>query len=334
MTSAVTGIGGDETGKVSAVVVSYNHERFISGALESVLAQTYDDIEIVVADDGSSDGTQRVVRRFAREDPARFRLALNPENTGIPRNFNRALDLCSGEFIAWLGGDDLWLPEKIEKQVSYMRVHQEVSGCHTDADVFDSDTGESLGRFSEVYGRGIGVLPEGGVELLFDVRSPMLPSTMMIRREITRGHRFDERLKYANDWLFDIGIFRGGRIGAVKEVLARYRQHGKNVTAGTELKTTGAEEAMVALAIVSIRYPELLPLVRDRRASLYLTQMVKAIRNNNVGRARAFLRASLKEGHRMRAALLYPVLASGARRMIGVVQESERLRSLARSFVK
>lgn len=325
---------GYEPGKVSAVIVSYNQAHFIADTIESVLSQTYENIEVIVSDDGSTDGTQKIISRYAEANPGKFKISLSPENTGIASNFNRALDLCSGEFIAWLGGDDLWLPEKIEKQVAYMRAHLEVTGCHTDADVFVSDSGVSLGRFSEVYGWGAGKLPEGRVEIFFDVRAPMLPSAVLIRAEITRGHRFDERLKYANDWLFDIGIFRNGRMGAVKEVLTRYRQHDRNVTSGTELKSSGAEEAMVALAIVSVRYPELLSFVRARRASLYLTQMVKAIQDSDRVRARAFLHASLRDGYRVRGIVLYVALVMGARKMVKMVKSSARLRSLARRFVR
>lgn len=324
----------NETGRVSALVISYNQEQFISETLESVLAQTYKEIEIVVADDGSTDGTQEIIRRVARENPSRFKLALNPKNTGIASNINRALELNSGEFIAWLGGDDLWLPEKIEKQVAYMRAHRNVTGCHTDADVFVSKSGASLGRFSEVYGRGGRKLPEGGVEVFFDVRAPMLPSTVMIRAEAARGYRFDERLRYANDWLFDIEVFREGRIGVVREVLARYRRHDANVSLTTKMTPIAAEEAMMTLAVVSIRYPELFPLLRRRRSSIYLTQMVKAVEKGDMKRARALLRISLKDGHKVRGALLYLALVLGAQRMIHTVEGSTRLKSLARSFVR
>jgi glycosyltransferase involved in cell wall biosynthesis len=334
MANTVRSVVRNEPSKVTALIIAYNQERFISEAIESVLAQTYANIEIVVADDGSTDGTQEIISRFARENPGKFKLALSPKNTGIAGNFNRGLKLCSGEFIAWLGGDDLWLPDKIEKQIAYMQAHPEVTGCHTDAEVFVSRTGESLGRFSELYGWGAGTLPEGGVELFFDVRIRMLPSTVMIRAEAARGHRFDERLKYANDWLFDIEAFRNGRMGAVNEVLARYRQHGKNANAGEELKTTASEETMIALAIVSVRYPELFPLVRARRSSLYLIEMVKAVEKNDLDRARAFLRMSLREGHKVRGMLLYLGLFLGLHRMLSTIKGSARLRSLARSFVK
>jgi glycosyltransferase involved in cell wall biosynthesis len=333
MTGTRTNAGGSEVGKVSAVVVSYNQAQFIAETLQSVLDQTYENIEVVIADDGSTDGTQEIISRFVQKHPAKFRAALNAENTGIASNFNRALDLCSGEFIAWLGGDDLWLPEKIKKQVDYMRAHPEVTGCHTEADVFVSETGESLGPFSSFRGRGTGTPPEGGVEVLFDARNRILPSTMLIRTGITHGHCFDERLKYTNDWLFDIEIFRTGRIGALRETLARYRRHEANVSIRGRLESAGIEETMMVLAIVSVRYPELLPLVRRRKSSLYLTQMVRAMQRGDRDRARAFLLASLKEGYKVRSVLGYAASLLGGPKVLNELENSNRFVSLVRRFL-
>lgn len=325
--------GGYQSGKVSAVIVSYNQAPFISETIESVLSQTYENIEIVVADDGSTDGTQQIISELAAAEPTKFRVALNSENTGIASNFNRALDLCSGEFIAWLGGDDLWLPEKTEKQVAYMRAHPDVAGCHSDGEVFVSGSGNSLGRFSEVYGRGAEKRPEGGVEVFFDTRNTLLASAIMIRSEIVQGCRFDERLKYVNDQLFHIEIFITDSIGAIPEVLARYRRHDDNVTGGNELNNTIVEETMVLLGIISIRYPELFPLIKVYRANIYLIQMIKAFKNGELNRARAYLRMSLREGYRIKSLLVYVPLLLGVHQMLGTIKGHRRLRMLAKKFM-
>lgn len=322
-----------DSGKVSAVIVSYNQAAFISETIESVLSQTYENIEIVVADDGSTDGTQEIISRFVQKHPAKFRVALNAENTGIASNFNRALDLCSGEFIAWLGGDDLWLPSKIEKQVAYMRTHLDVTGCHTDGDVFISDSGASLGRFSEVYGRGAEKLPEGGVEVVFDELAPMFPSSIMLRSEVTQGYYFDERLKVANDRLFHVEVLRTGKVGAIRESLGRYRRHNNNITGNDETNKVVLEETMVFLAIISIRYPELFPLIKASRSKLYLIQMIKAFKNGEADRAWACLRTSLREGHKIKSLLIYVALSLGLYRMLDALKGNRRFMIFASKFL-
>ena len=93
-------------------------------------------------------------------------------------------------------------------------------GCCHDAEVFDSASGRSYGRFTEIYNGRRGVR-DGGIELLLDPGYMMLPSTMMVRSSAVGDLRFDPRIRVANDWLFDIELFRHGRIVGLDDVLAR-----------------------------------------------------------------------------------------------------------------
>jgi len=102
---------------ISVIMPAYNAERYIVAAIRSVQAQTYTNWELLVIDDGSTDETCQIVRRLAEED-ARICLYENPENLGTARTRNRGLDLSRGAYIALLDSDDLWLPEKLEKQYS------------------------------------------------------------------------------------------------------------------------------------------------------------------------------------------------------------------------
>ena len=96
-----------------------------------------------------------------------MKVVASEENTGIAGAFNRALDAHTGEYIAWLGGDDVMLPGKLSRQVAALQARPDAIGCCHDADVFDSDSGRSYGRFTEVYNGRRGVR-DGGVELLLD----------------------------------------------------------------------------------------------------------------------------------------------------------------------
>ena len=96
--------------KVSVIVPIYNQLDFIRETVESVLAQDHPNIELVLSDDGSTDGTTDVLREYAEREPGRVKLVASEQNTGIAGAFNRALDAHTGDYIAWLGGDDVMLP--------------------------------------------------------------------------------------------------------------------------------------------------------------------------------------------------------------------------------
>ena len=197
------------TPKISVIVPIYNQVSFIRETVESVLAQDHQNIELVLSDDGSTDGTSEVLREYAAREPERVKMVASDENTGIAGAFNRALDAHRGDYIAWLGGDDVMLPGKLSRQVAALQMHPEAIGCCHDAEVFDSDSGRAYGRFTEVYNGRRGVR-DGGVELLLDPGYMMLPSTMMVRSSAVGDLRFDQRIRVSNDWLFDIELFQRG----------------------------------------------------------------------------------------------------------------------------
>jgi glycosyltransferase involved in cell wall biosynthesis len=269
--------------KISVIVPIYNQAQFIRETVDSVLGQDYPNVELVLSDDGSTDGTSEILREYAAGEPDRVKVVASEENTGIAGAFNRALDAHTGEYIAWLGGDDVMLPGKLGRQVAALRATPDAIGCCHDADVFDSDSGRSYGRFSEVYNGRRGVR-DGGVELLLDPAYMMLPSTMMVRSSALDGLRFDRRIRVSNDWLFDIELFRRGRIVGLDDVLARYRRHKRNLTSQT---SDALEDALVVLALADARYPDLHRLIRARRiASIF----GEASRRWQAGDRRAALR--------------------------------------------
>jgi glycosyltransferase involved in cell wall biosynthesis len=109
---------------VSVIMPAYNVVRFIGRAIESVLTQTVRDLEFIVIDDGSTDGTGSLIDTYAARDP-RMRVEHQP-NSGRPKTLNRAIELARGKYIARLDADDIALPDRLEKQVAYLESHREV----------------------------------------------------------------------------------------------------------------------------------------------------------------------------------------------------------------
>lgn len=280
------------TPKVSVIVPIYNQVRFIRETVDSVLGQDHLNIELVLSDDGSTDGTSDVLCEYARQEPARVKLVASEENTGIPGAFNRALDAHTGDYIAWLGGDDVMLPGKLSRQVAALETHREAIGCCHDAEVFDSGSGKAYGRFTEVYNGRRGVR-DGGVELLLDPGYMMLPSTMMVRSSAVGDLRFDQRIRVSNDWLFDIELFQRGLIIGIDDVLARYRRHQSNVTSQV---SDALEDALVVLAVADARYPQLHRLIRRRRVAAIFGEASRRWRAGDRRTALSYVRAAAGNG--------------------------------------
>ena len=105
--------------KISVVMASFNHEQFVAEAIESVLDQSFQDFEFLITDDGSSDGTQELVRRFAELD-SRIKFVAFPENRGACVALNDAISRSEGEYVAVLNSDDRFLPGKLARQLGYL----------------------------------------------------------------------------------------------------------------------------------------------------------------------------------------------------------------------
>ena len=109
--------------RVSIIIPSYNHARFVGEAMESVIRQSYEDLELIVIDDGSTDGTSEVARSIA--DP-RISVIACPKNRGAAVVVNEALGRAKGEYVSILSSDDFFLPGKLEKQVRFLDENQQI----------------------------------------------------------------------------------------------------------------------------------------------------------------------------------------------------------------
>lgn len=202
---------------VSVVIPTYNRADWLCEAVESVLAQTYAPIEIIVVDDGSTDGTPDML---AARFPA-VRCIVQP-NAGVSAARNRGLAAAAGQYINFLDDDDLFMPDKIARQVARLEADPELFLVHCRYHDVDA-AGHKLGR--------VGVLPEG--EALPDLlRGNFIwMSAPLIRREaVERVGGFDETLSTCADYDLWLRLAAdGARFGCVQEPLGCYRLHGASM---------------------------------------------------------------------------------------------------------
>src|SRR5665647_3930572 len=102
---------------VSVCMQTWNSERFIAEAIESVLGQDFADIELIIVDDGSTDATRQIIERYAKQDP-RIRAIFHERNLGMSKAWNDGIDAAKGKFIAHIDSDDVWVPNKLTKQLA------------------------------------------------------------------------------------------------------------------------------------------------------------------------------------------------------------------------
>ncbi|MBX6378897.1 MAG: glycosyltransferase, partial [Clostridia bacterium] len=203
------------------VIPVYNHEAFVAEAIESALHQTYRDLEVIVVDDGSTDGTPAKVAAFA----GRIRSFRKP-NGGTASALNLGIREARGEFIAWLSSDDVFLPEKIAAQVALLDAHPEVGLCYTDFYVVDA-TGRITGE------QKCASLPsrEAWTRALLQFGCLINGSTTLIRRSCFDAvGLFDEELLQSHDYDLWVRLSVHTLFGHVPRPLVKYRVHGGNLS--------------------------------------------------------------------------------------------------------
>lgn len=239
--------------KVSIAVITFNQVNFLKKCLDSCLNQTYENIEIVVADDGSTDGTHEMLEAYAINFPGKFVLRLAKINQGITKNSNAALFACSGKYIAIMGGDDLMHQDKIKEQVDFMEKNESCAICYHDMDVFDSETNRTL----YLYGSR-NSSRSGDISTIIQYGTINCASATMYRASRIPDHGFREELPVVSDWMLTIEILaQGGEIIYLPKLLGRYRRHVQNVSSiNSPIRVQGTKDLIRTCSICLEQYPE------------------------------------------------------------------------------
>ena len=173
---------------VTVIIIFLNGERYIAEAIDSVLAQTFGDWELLLCDDGTTDGATAIARDYAARYPDKIRYLEHPNhaNRGMSATRNLGIRAARGEFVAMLDADDAWMPNKLERQVAILRQHPDVAMCYGPLTLWYSWTGWSKDRgrdFLQTLGVPADqVLPIPGPFIAFQRDVMHHPSGTMVRR--------------------------------------------------------------------------------------------------------------------------------------------------------
>ncbi len=204
---------------ISVIMPVYNAERYVGEAVRSILGQTRGDFELIIVDDGSTDGSGAILRGLAGKD-GRIQL-VSRANTGLTRALNEAAGLARGEFLARMDADDVAMAERLARQVEYMEGHGDcvavggAAACMT-AEGWEIDTWLPPGEHEEIDRLHIEGLGTGLAH----------PAVLMRREAFERAGGYRAECEPAEDLDLWLRLAEGGgRLGNVREVVLRYRMH-------------------------------------------------------------------------------------------------------------
>lgn len=212
---------------ISIVMATYNGEKYLREQIDSILNQTIQDFEVIVCDDCSTDGTWNVLLEYQLQD-RRIKCYHNEENLGFKKNFEKAIRLCTGDYIALSDQDDIWLPEHLEKLMNL---------------IADADIACGNAELINIDGVKSGILLSKNVNLnvLYDkdltlyriicFYDPFQGASMLIKRKFLfeKALPVPEKVVYHDAWFAACACLLQG-IQYTDDVITLYRQHGNNAS--------------------------------------------------------------------------------------------------------
>ncbi len=279
---------------VSVIIPAYNAEAFIARTLESVLAQTYSHLEVLVVDDGSRDRTAEIVEAFAERD--RRVILIRQENAGVAIARNHAIQRAQGALIAPVDADDIWYPQKLEKQVACLQAQGPEVGLVYSCSVLIDEDDRILGRYSRRQ-----KFKPGGPILASLICSNFLDnaSSPLIRREcFERIGGYDPTLKARNaqgceDWDLYLRIAEHYHFAVAPEYLIGYRQSLGSMATNSVAMARSYEFVMEAIAA---KHPEIPPVIYQWSRGMFYEYLAgKSFQCGDHWRTLMWLRHSLQQ---------------------------------------
>lgn len=205
--------------KVSVIMPVYNVEKYVEEAINSILSQSFRDFEFLIFNDGSTDKTSQLIKKF---DDSRIKFIDNGKNEGYLVYLNRGINMAGGEYIVRMDGDDISHPRRIEKQVKFMDEHPDIGACGTWA----VTTG---------LRQNIRIITETDPELLrckLLFANQLLHPTVIMRASVLHKHNlfYDPEFYHTEDYKLWLDLLHYTKLANISEVLLKYRIHSSQIS--------------------------------------------------------------------------------------------------------
>ena len=218
-----------DTPLVSVIILCYNQSEIIGRAIESVLNQTYQNIQVVIIDDCSKDNSRQVIERWKTKFPEKIKTYFQPLNIGHPANMNTGYKLCDGELVSFCDGDDWYFPEKIEQEINYLKNNPAVDVVHSNYDYYTID-----GKFLKHWADRENEIPTGDIFLpLFSLRYPYkahLRYEMTSKKIIEEVGYYDDQIPIWVDWDFRLRLASKYKFGYCHYIGSAYTANPEGLT--------------------------------------------------------------------------------------------------------
>jgi glycosyltransferase involved in cell wall biosynthesis len=228
--------------KVSVIIPVYNREQYVGEAIDSILAQTFTDFELLLIDDGSTDNSVEVMRSYT--DP-RIRLIRHERNLGIPQARNKGLQLAGGAYIAILDSDDTAVPDRLAKQVAFLDGNKDYVLVSSWAALMNAK-GQPLKRGK----RRVVSSGEAKSYLLFRCWLPH--SSVMARTAILQAYGYREQYVLCSDFDLFVRLARTHKLGHLPEPLVRQRVHTGRITRERIQLTKDKDKEIVSAQLIDL----------------------------------------------------------------------------------
>jgi glycosyltransferase involved in cell wall biosynthesis len=222
---------------------SFNHESFISESIESVLDQDFEDLELIIIDDASTDKSRVLIEDCAKRD-TRIRTIFHKQNAGITTVVNDGINAAEGKFIAQIDSDDVWMSDKIRKQLAALKQNDNLI-VWSEGEVIDQNGCPRGKTFSELV-MSTSKVKSGALFQTLMAGNYVFGSSLMYKKANLDGLRYDDRLVYNNDYKFLLELALRYEFYYIAEPLAKYRVHGKNALVGSGTEATARRRVAYA----------------------------------------------------------------------------------------
>lgn len=213
-----------DTPLISVILPVYNGEKYLREAIESVLSQTYTNFELLLINDGSTDGSKDIILSY---NDTRIRYIENERNLKLIATLNKGIDLAAGDYIARMDADDVCMPKRFEKQVQFLATHSDIDMCGTWAIRIDGE-GKTTGRIKNIDTAEL-------LKCATYFTCPFVHPSVMIRASVLKNNLYDPVFSDVEDTeLWHRLSLLGYKMANIPHYLLKYRWHGENISSRRE----------------------------------------------------------------------------------------------------
>lgn len=204
--------------KLAVLMSVYNAEKYLNTCIESVLNQSYPDFLFFIVDDHSSDNSLTIIKSYSDN---RIRLIENENNIGLTKSLNKALNHIKNKYVARIDADDICEPTRLAAQLALLEEDQGKLALVGSSAVLINETGNFIGEINS---------PITNLKENLFFKNSFIHSTIMVKTEVLKKYKYDEQMKYAQDYNLWVKIAQGYKVANIKEKLIKHRIHNASVS--------------------------------------------------------------------------------------------------------